>query len=72
MNVEHLGGRFLDVLIACSTDEAYFDQVIGKTYDDLLVAVREKRSANEPQFRAEFADGLTLLTAASVVVTEMS
>jgi hypothetical protein len=52
--VEHLGGRFLNVLIACSSDETYFDEVIAKTYDGLLVAVKEKRPANEPQFKADF------------------
>lgn len=57
-NVEHLGGRFLNVLIACSTDETYFDQVIGKAYDDLFIAIKEKRPANEPQFKADFDDRL--------------
>jgi Amidohydrolase family len=53
-DVEHLGGRFLTVLIACSTDESYFNQVIAKTFDDLLIAIKEKRPADEPQFRAGF------------------
>jgi hypothetical protein len=57
-DVEHLGGRFLNVLISCSRDEAYFDQIIGKTYDDLLIAVKEKRPADEPQFRADFDERL--------------
>ncbi len=53
-NVEHLGGRYLNVLVACSNDEGYFDRVLVKTYDDLLIAVREKRAAKEPQFTADF------------------
>jgi imidazolonepropionase-like amidohydrolase len=57
-DVEHLGGRFLNALIACSSDEEYFHQVIEKTYDDLLIAMKEKRPANEPQFRADFDERL--------------
>ncbi|HVH86395.1 MAG TPA: amidohydrolase family protein [Terriglobales bacterium] len=57
-NVEHLAGRFLNVLISCSSDEAYFDEVIGKTYDDLLIAAKENRQGNEPQFRADFDERL--------------
>ncbi len=53
-DVEHLGGRFLNVLISCSSDEAYFDHVTEKTYDEILVAVKEKRQADEPQFKANF------------------
>jgi hypothetical protein len=53
-DVEHLGGRFLNVLISCSSDEAYFNQVIRNAYDDLLIAIKEKRPANEPQFRSDF------------------
>ena len=60
-DVEHLGGRFLNVLISCSSDEAYFNQVIGQTYEDLLIAVKEKRPASEPQFKADF-DGRLLNT----------
>jgi len=55
VDVEHLGGRFLNVLIACSSDEAYFRQVTEKTYNDILTAVREKRQADEPQFKTAFA-----------------
>ncbi len=54
VDVEHLGGRFLNVLIACSTDEPYFNQIIAKTNNDILAALREKRQAKEPQFKAEF------------------
>jgi hypothetical protein len=58
IDVEHLGGRFLNVLISCSSDEGYFDQIMGKTYDDLLIAVKERRQAEEPQFRAAFGERL--------------
>jgi cytosine/adenosine deaminase-related metal-dependent hydrolase len=54
VDVEHLGGRFLNVLIACSTDEQYFNQITAKTYKEILLAVREKRKVTEPQFKAEF------------------
>lgn len=54
VDVEHLGGRFLNVLIACSSEEPYFRQIIAKTYAELFVALREKRSAVEPQFKADF------------------
>jgi imidazolonepropionase-like amidohydrolase len=58
VNVEHLGGRFFNVLIACSSDETYFNQQIKQTYNDLLIALKEKRPINEPQFKAEFDDRL--------------
>jgi imidazolonepropionase-like amidohydrolase len=61
IDVEHLGGRFLNVLVACSSDEMYFNQVLGQTYEDLLIAVKEKQPANEPQFGADF-DGRLLST----------
>ena len=54
VNVEHLGGRFLNVLIACSTDEPYFNQITARTYNEILAALREKRQAKEPQFKADF------------------
>jgi hypothetical protein len=54
VDVEHLGGRFLNVLISCSNEESYFRQVTAKTYADFFVALREKRSAVEPQFKADF------------------
>jgi len=54
IDVEHLGGRFLNVLIACSSDEPYFRQVTATTYNDVLTAVKEKRQAEEPQFKAGF------------------
>jgi imidazolonepropionase-like amidohydrolase len=57
-DVEHLGGVSFNVLIACSSDERYFNQVMGKMYDDLLIAMREKRPFDEPQFRANFDDRL--------------
>ena len=60
-DVEHLGGRFLNILIACSADEMYFHDLIAKTGDDLVIALKEKRPVNEPQFRADF-DGRLLAT----------
>jgi len=54
VDVEHLGGRFLNVLVACSTDEAYFNQITARTYDDILAGMREKRRVKEPQFKADF------------------
>lgn len=54
VDVEHLGGRFLNVLIACSTDEPYFNQITARTDDDILAAMRERRQAKEPQFKANF------------------
>ncbi len=33
-DVEHLGGRYLNVRISCSRDEAYFNHVIGQTLDN--------------------------------------
>jgi hypothetical protein len=57
-DVEHLGGIFFNILIACSSDEVYFNQIIGKTYDDLLVALKENRPVNAPQFRADFDERL--------------
>jgi imidazolonepropionase-like amidohydrolase len=57
-DVEHLGGRFLNVLIACSSDEDYFNQVTKDTFDDLLTSIKEKRPANEPQFKADFGERL--------------
>ncbi len=54
VEVEHLGGRFLNILIACSSDESYFRQVSARTYNDVLTAIREKRQPEEPQFKAAF------------------
>jgi hypothetical protein len=53
-----LGGRFLNVLVACSSDEPYFNEINKKTYDDLFAAMKEKRQAAEPQFKAEFDERL--------------
>jgi len=58
-NVEHLGGRYLNVLISCSSDEAYFNLVMRRTYENLLTALKEKRPPAEPQFKADF-DGRLL------------
>ncbi|HXX23495.1 MAG TPA: amidohydrolase family protein [Terriglobia bacterium] len=57
-DVEHLGGRYLNVLVSCSSDEAYFNRVIGQTYNDLLTALKEKRPATELQFKADFDERL--------------
>jgi Amidohydrolase family len=54
VNVEHLGGRFLNILVACSSEQADFDQILATTYDNLLTALKEKRSPSEPQFTASF------------------
>lgn len=54
-NVEHLGGRYLNVLVACSSDENYFMGTLGSAYDDLLKAVSEgKQPSGEVQFTADF------------------
>ena len=57
-DVEHLGGRFFNVLVACSSNEDDLNQAIGKTYDDLLTSLNEKRPLNESQFRADFSEKL--------------
>jgi imidazolonepropionase-like amidohydrolase len=57
-DVEHLGGRFLNILIACSSNESYFNQINKGTFDDLLASIKEKRPANEPQFKADFDERL--------------
>lgn len=54
VDVEHLGGRFLNVLVACSTDEAYFDKVLERANEELLASIKEKHPPNEPQFGADF------------------
>ncbi len=53
-DIEHLGGRFFNVMIACSSDQDYFMKRIADTYDDLLNALNEKKSILEPQFKADF------------------
>ena len=54
-NVEHLGGRYLNVLVACSSDETYFMGALGSGYDDALKAVSQgKRPSGEVQFTANF------------------
>lgn len=58
VDVEHLGGRYLNILVSCSRDEAHFHQVLAQTYKNLLIAVKEKRPADEPQFKAEFDERL--------------
>jgi imidazolonepropionase-like amidohydrolase len=54
-NVEHLGGRFLNVLVACSSDEDFFMRALGSIYNDVLKAVSEgKQPSRELQFTADF------------------
>ncbi len=54
-NVEHLGGRYLNVLAACSSDENYFMGALALGYDDALKAVSEgKQPSGEIQFTAGF------------------
>ncbi|HEV2417394.1 MAG TPA: amidohydrolase family protein [Terriglobia bacterium] len=54
-NVEHLGGRYLNVLVACSSDENYFMGALASGYDDALKAVSEgKQPSGEIQFTADF------------------
>jgi hypothetical protein len=57
-DVEHLGGRFLNLLIACSSYDTELNQIIGKTYDDLLTALKEKRPLSELQLKADFDEKL--------------
>jgi imidazolonepropionase-like amidohydrolase len=57
-DVEHLGGIFFNILIACSSNDAELNQVIAKTYDDVVTALKEKRPLNEPQFKADFGERL--------------
>jgi len=57
-DVEHLGGRYLNVLVSCSSDEAYFNLVLGRTYENLLTALKEKRPPSEPQFKGDFDERL--------------
>ena len=54
VNVEHLGGRFLNILVACSSEQPEFNQILDTTYDNLLTALKDKHSPSEPQFTASF------------------
>lgn len=54
VDVEHLGGRFLNVLVACSSDEDTFMKELADTYDSLLKSLAEKKAILEPQFKADF------------------
>jgi imidazolonepropionase-like amidohydrolase len=54
VDVEHLGGRFFNVLVACSSDEDYFTKQLGSIYDGVFAALREKKQIVEPQFKADF------------------
>jgi imidazolonepropionase-like amidohydrolase len=53
-DVEHLGGRFFNVLVACSSDEDYFAKQMASTYDTILKSLTEKKPIIEPQFKADF------------------
>jgi imidazolonepropionase-like amidohydrolase len=57
-DVEHLGGRFLNVLVACSTDEEFFMRSLATIYDGALVALKQKQPIKEPQLGAEFDERL--------------
>jgi imidazolonepropionase-like amidohydrolase len=54
VDVEHLGGRFFNVLVACSSDEDYFMKQSASIYDSVLMALAEKKQIVEPQFKADF------------------
>lgn len=54
VNVEHLGGRFLNVLVACSNDEAGFMKILAAAYSDDIRSLKEHRVSREPQFTASF------------------
>jgi len=53
-NVEHLGGRFLNVLVACSSEGDYFMGVLAAVYDEILKGLKEKQQVKEQQFTAGF------------------
>jgi hypothetical protein len=57
-DVEHLGGRFLNVQIGCSRDAPALRKIIAETYAGLLVATKQGRQADEPQFKAAFGERL--------------
>jgi hypothetical protein len=52
--VEHLGGRFFNILVACSSDQDYFMKQLATIYDEILKALAEKKRLVEPQFKADF------------------
>jgi Amidohydrolase family len=58
IDVEHLGGRFLNILAACSSDEDYFMKQLATTYDGILKSLNEKTPMIEPQFKADFDERL--------------
>jgi len=53
-DVEHLGGVFFNVLVACSSDEEYFAKQMADAYDSILKALAEKKPIGGPQFKADF------------------
>ncbi|MFZ0960237.1 MAG: amidohydrolase family protein [Terriglobia bacterium] len=58
VNVEHLGGRFLNILVACSREQFEFNEILAATYGNLLAALRDNRHGSEPQFTAPFGEKL--------------
>jgi imidazolonepropionase-like amidohydrolase len=58
IDVEHLGGRLLNVLVACSSDEAYFESSLATIYDNVLRALNDKQPVRDPQFTAAFDERL--------------
>jgi imidazolonepropionase-like amidohydrolase len=54
IDVEHLGGVFFNVLVACSSDEDYFMKQLGAIYDGTMKSLDEKKPIAEPQFTADF------------------
>ena len=58
VDVEHLGGRFFNVLVVCSSDEDFFEGSLATIYDGALVALKQKQPINEPQLGAEFEERL--------------
>jgi imidazolonepropionase-like amidohydrolase len=53
-NVEHLGGRFLNVLVACSSEGDYLMGILATVYDEILKGLKEKQQVKEQQFTADF------------------
>jgi len=57
-DVEHLGGRFFNILVACSSDEDFFMQQLASTYDEILRSLNDKKPIVKPQFKADFDERL--------------
>ncbi|MBV8675091.1 MAG: amidohydrolase family protein [Acidobacteriaceae bacterium] len=58
IDVEHLGGRFFNVLVACSSQEDGFMKQLASIYDNALKSLAEKKPIAEPQFKADFVQQL--------------